>query len=118
MSHFGGSRWNRASLRPVTAAQTVLPIILTPSIQDIMVCAMRTTLTLDEDVAAKLRQLAQRRKTSFKQIVNEVLRRGLSTPQTSSRRRRPFKAKTFSSPFRPGVDPLKLGQLSDDLEAQ
>jgi hypothetical protein len=31
---------------------------------------------------------------------------------------RPFQVETFWSAFRPGVDPLKLNQLSDELEAR
>jgi hypothetical protein len=38
---------------------------------------MRTTLTIDEDVAAKLKSEVQKRGLPFKQIVNETLRRGL-----------------------------------------
>jgi hypothetical protein len=37
---------------------------------------MRTTLSLDDDVATKLDELA-RRKRPFKEVVNEVLGRGL-----------------------------------------
>lgn len=40
---------------------------------------MRTTLTLDDDVAAKLKAEARRSGRSFREIVNEMLRRGLST---------------------------------------
>ena len=79
---------------------------------------MRTTLTLDSDVAIKLKDLAERQKTSFKQTVNDVLRRGLAAQEVVRRRRRPFKVKTFGSAFRHGVDPLKLNQLSDELEAR
>lgn len=39
---------------------------------------MRTTLTLDRDVAARLEQVARRKKGSFKAIVNEALRAGLA----------------------------------------
>jgi hypothetical protein len=38
---------------------------------------MRTTLTLDPDVAAKARKGAARLKRPFKEIVNEALRVGL-----------------------------------------
>jgi hypothetical protein len=76
---------------------------------------MRTTLTLDDDVAAKLQELAERRRTSFKQTVNEVLRRGLAA-QERRRPRAPVRIVTFRSAFRAGVDPLKLNQLNDDLE--
>ena len=39
---------------------------------------MRTTLTLDDDVAAALERLRRARDASLKDVVNEVLRRGLS----------------------------------------
>jgi hypothetical protein len=38
---------------------------------------MRTTLTLDDDVAALLRRLLRRGDTTLKQLVNDALRRGL-----------------------------------------
>jgi len=39
---------------------------------------VRTTLTLDEDVAAKLRAEARRSGRPFREVVNEALRRGLA----------------------------------------
>jgi hypothetical protein len=79
---------------------------------------MRTTLTLDDDVAAKLRELAHRRRVPFKEIVNTMLRRGLAAQEVQARAGPPFRVETFRSPFRPGVDPLRLNQLSDELEAR
>ncbi len=38
---------------------------------------MRTTITLDDDVAVMLERIQQKEKKPFKQVVNEVLRRGL-----------------------------------------
>jgi len=38
---------------------------------------MRTTLTIDDDVAAALERLRKRRDVSFRDIVNDALRRGL-----------------------------------------
>jgi hypothetical protein len=78
---------------------------------------MRTTLTLDDDVAAKLR-VAHRRKVPFKEVVNSVLRRGLAAQELRARSARPFRVESFSSPFRASVDPLRLNQLSDELEAR
>jgi hypothetical protein len=78
---------------------------------------MRTTLTLDDDLARKLTELCERRRVSFKQIVNEVIRRGLSLALPTGRRRKPFEVKLFRSDFVSGVDPEKLNQLSDELEA-
>ncbi len=39
---------------------------------------MRTTLTLDPDVAVRLEELMRQNGGSFKSTVNEVLRRGLA----------------------------------------
>lgn len=38
---------------------------------------MRTTLTLDDDVAARLEQLRRRRRVRLRDLVNEALREGL-----------------------------------------
>jgi hypothetical protein len=78
---------------------------------------MRTTLTLDDDLAARLREIAHRKGISFPEALNSVLRRGLSHPECSGRRTEPFRVRTFRSAFRPGVDPLRLNRLPDDLEA-
>jgi hypothetical protein len=40
---------------------------------------MRTTLTLDDDVAIELQRLQRQRRAAFKDVVNSVLRAGLST---------------------------------------
>lgn len=39
---------------------------------------MRTTLSLDDDVAALLERLRKARDTTFKQVVNDALREGLA----------------------------------------
>ena len=38
---------------------------------------MRTTLTIDDDVAAVLERMRKSRDASLKQLINEALRRGL-----------------------------------------
>jgi hypothetical protein len=47
---------------------------------------MRTTLTLDDDVAALLRRVQETRKVSLKEAVNEALRQGLLQMATPLRR--------------------------------
>ncbi len=42
-----------------------------------MLCCMRTTLSLDKDVAAALEKLRKSRKVSLNVVVNDALRRGL-----------------------------------------
>jgi plasmid stability protein len=78
---------------------------------------MRTTLTLDDDVADKLKQFAHRRRLSFRAAVNAVIRQGL----VSEERRGPSarcRLRSFTSPLRPGIDPLRLNHLADDLELE
>jgi len=41
---------------------------------------MRTTITLDADVASRLSEFAHRNGTSFKQAVNDAVREGLASP--------------------------------------
>jgi hypothetical protein len=77
---------------------------------------VRTTLTLDDDVAERLKALAHRQRISFKEVTNCTLRRGLSAQER--RRRKRFQVVPFRSPFRPGVDALRLNQLADELEIQ
>lgn len=77
---------------------------------------MRTTLTLDADVAKKLKELGHLRRTSFKETLNAVLRRGLSCGGEVEGDAR-FVVVPHQGGFRPGVDPLKLNQLVDQLEA-
>ena len=45
---------------------------------------MRTTLTLDQDVAASLRRVREKRKLTLKGAVNEALRRGLREMEEDS----------------------------------
>lgn len=77
---------------------------------------MRTTLTLDDDVADALRERARQLSQSFKQVVNDTLRQGLS-PSAGSQRRTDYRVNPHRSGLRSGVDPLKLNQLNDALEA-
>jgi len=79
---------------------------------------MRTTVTLEPDVAARLKEYAHRRRTSFKAALNAAVRRGLSAQESTASSRRRFVVKPHSSPFRPGIDSGKLNQLVDQLEAE
>lgn len=77
---------------------------------------MRTTLTIDDDLAAALKRSARRSGKPFKAIVNEAIRRGLSTGEKPDEPRERFLVLSARRGFLPGVDPLKLNQLVDDLE--
>lgn len=78
---------------------------------------MRTTLTLDDDVANYLKEQSRLLNKPFKQVVNDTLRRGMSPAGPAKRPK--FKVRPFSSGgFLPGVDPTKLNQLYDQLEVE
>ena len=78
---------------------------------------MRTTLTLDDDVADSLRERARLLDRPFKQVVNDVLRRGLS-PAVSETPVPEYRVVPNRSGLTPGVDPLKLNQFNDQIEAE
>ena len=79
---------------------------------------MRTTLTFDDDVATALKALARSRRTTFKAVVNEVVRKGLMTGDKPEPEREPFRVASAPRGFLPGIDPLKLNQLVDELETE
>ena len=58
---------------------------------------MRTTLTLDDDVAASLQKLGRTRKQSFKSLVNDALRRGIGQMDAKPKRLKPFKVRPLSA---------------------
>ena len=76
---------------------------------------MRTTLTLDEDVVAKLREETRRRRTSFKTTVNACLRRGLEAP-TEEELATPFTVQARRMGLRSGLDLDDIGGLLDLLD--
>jgi adenine C2-methylase RlmN of 23S rRNA A2503 and tRNA A37 len=56
---------------------------------------MRTTLTLDDDVAVQLERLRRARNVNLKELVNEALRRGLQDMNAPTKKRRPFRTRAF-----------------------
>lgn len=79
---------------------------------------MRTTVTLDDDVASRVKELAHVRRTSFKEALNEVLRRGLNAQDLEGAAEPRFEVRPHPGGFRPGVDPRRLNQLVDELEVR
>lgn len=72
---------------------------------------MRTTVTLDPDVAALVRQLMRERGLSFKAAVNEAIRRGLDDQATAE----PFRQRAFAM-GRERVDVTRALELAGRLE--
>jgi hypothetical protein len=75
---------------------------------------MRTTVTLDPDVARLLEEAQHRSKRPFKQVLNDAVRAGLKRPPA---RVPPFKQRAFSL-GKPKVDLTKAGALAAGLEDQ
>ena len=76
---------------------------------------MRTTLTLDDDVGAKLRQEMRRSGRPFKQVVNEFLRLGLNARRELQPRRK-FTVRTRPLGLPPGLSYDNVEELLDQLD--
>jgi hypothetical protein len=57
---------------------------------------VRTTLTLDDDVAAALERARKQNDASLKEVVNQALRKGLPELARPTRRRKRFRTKPLS----------------------
>jgi hypothetical protein len=77
-----------------------------------MMPSVRTTLTLDPDVVRLLDDAVHRERRPIKQVVNEALRRGLTTPSPP---REPYRMKVHHSALRPGLDLTGFNKLADEL---
>jgi hypothetical protein len=77
---------------------------------------MRTTLTLDDDVAAKLAAEARRAGRPFREVVNETLRRGLVARRPTAARP-PFQVEARDiGALKPGVALDNVSDLLDQIE--
>ncbi len=79
---------------------------------------MRTTLTLDDDLAFVLKKRAGELGVPFKKIVNEVIRQGLEQCGEAKRPKKKFKVRPFKFGMKPGIDPDKINQLLSDWDVE
>ena len=70
---------------------------------------VRTTLTLDDDVAAQLKKHMAQRGISLRQLVNDALREGLSLLDRPTVPRKPYRTKPWA------LGGSRVGSL-DDVE--
>lgn len=75
-----------------------------------MLWCMRTTLTIDDDVAAILERRRRTEDKTLKALVNEALRRGLTNSQASLGTRKPFRTRAVD------VGKCLIGGLDDISE--
>ena len=78
---------------------------------------MRTTLTLDRDVATRLELEMRRSDEGMKAVVNRALRVGLGMTDKPVEPA-PFCVEPHVFGFRPSTDLDRLHQLVDELEAE
>jgi hypothetical protein len=86
---------------------------MTPSAQHQRV---RTTLTLDDDVAAKLKAESRRAGRPFKEIVNETLRNGLASRRVAVERPAFKIAARDLGDLRPGLSLDNVAELIEQAE--
>jgi hypothetical protein len=73
---------------------------------------MRTTVTLDPDVAARLQQVTRERGISFKTALNEAIRSGLGGTAPA----RGYRIRARPMGVRAGVDLDRSSRLAGELE--
>jgi hypothetical protein len=71
---------------------------------------MRTTLTLDDDVAAAIERIRKTRGTPLKLLVNEAIREGLKQMQDRPKRRRTFRTGSAD------LGKLRIGSIDNVAE--
>jgi hypothetical protein len=76
---------------------------------------VRTTLTLDDDVAAELKAASRRTGRPFKDVVNDALRLGLACP-TDAASHAPFVVKARDLGLQPGLTIDRVAELVERLE--
>jgi hypothetical protein len=77
---------------------------------------VRTTLTLDDDVMAKIKAEMRKRGVSFKDIVNEMLRKGLIVTDKLKQSKRPVLFNTKPLGIRPGLNYDSTSELLEETE--
>jgi hypothetical protein len=75
---------------------------------------MRTTLNIDDDLAAQLTELARERGVSVSRVASEAMRSGLRVAQ-QSQRSLPYDPPTFDT-GRPLLDVTDVAQALDVLD--
>lgn len=74
----------------------------------------RTTLTLDDDVAAKIAAEARRSARPFRAVVNDALRAGLE--DRARRPLKPFKVRASNMGLRSGISIDNIWGLLEELD--
>jgi hypothetical protein len=74
---------------------------------------MRTTLTLDDDVALLVEEEVHRTRSSMKEVINAAVRAALGP---SPAREEPYRVPVHHATLAPGLDVAGFNKLADELE--
>ena len=94
----------------------MLSVIIDIKKRDAYDASMRTTLTIDDDLIAQIEDLQRREGLSFKGAVNYLLRAGIQYQAQPPKAKR-HRTQSRKLGLRSGIDPTKLNQLLDEIEA-
>ena len=78
---------------------------------------MRTTLTLEPEVARRVESEMRRTRKTLKAVINDALKAGLGMAAKPAELP-PFKVKAHHFGFHPGIDQDRMNQLADELETE
>ena len=78
---------------------------------------VRTTLSIDDDIAQSVEDLRARKNLSLRQAIDQLLRAGLQAIKKAPGAR-PYTGPVFDSDLQPGIDPNRMNQLADELEIE
>lgn len=76
---------------------------------------MRTTITLDDGLARRLKDEMRIRGTGFRETLEETLKRGLAN-KAVNQSAEPFRVRSKPMHLKAGIDPSRLHDFETDLE--
>jgi len=76
---------------------------------------MRTTITLEDDVTRLVEEEIHRTRSSFKDVVNEALRRSLGGSAIGESPE-PYRVRPHKTALLPGLDRGRFNSLADEFE--
>jgi Arc/MetJ-type ribon-helix-helix transcriptional regulator len=79
---------------------------------------MRTTLTIDDDIAVELERLRRTREASMKDVVNDALRLGLRRMTERPKRKKPLRTRSFDGGRLLVASIDNIGELLAEIEGE
>jgi hypothetical protein len=76
---------------------------------------MRTTVTIEDDLAIAIEELRKREGLSFKNALNQLIRLGVQA-KSAPPKTKPYRTPTRALGLKPGIDPTRLNTLVEELE--